>query len=67
MGCVRIRINVELGRRSHVAKPDRAPHGHDLGNVVEDRRVLDDRKRDVGERPERSEGHRTRRLAKRLH
>ena len=57
MGRMRIGIDVELGRRRDVAQPDRTAHRHDLGHVVEDRRILDDSERNIRERPQRGKGY----------
>ena len=62
-----IGVNVELGRRRNVAEPDRAPHGHDLAHVGEDRRVLDDGQRDIGEGPKGRQRDGFRRGRERVH
>ena len=64
---VRIGVDVELSRRRDVAEPDRAPHGHDLAHVGEDRRVLDDGQRDIGEGPKGHQRDGFRRRRERIH
>jgi hypothetical protein len=62
-GIITIDIDVEFGRRGDVAALEKAAaHHHQLAYPGRDLRRLGERQRNVGERPERRERHRARRL-----
>ncbi len=52
---LRVEPDVELGRGRHVPVVVGAAHDHDLRDRVEDPRLLLDRHRDVGQRPDRAQ------------